>query len=123
MILGIGLDVVEVTRIEKIYSRYKAHFIKKILTPKEKEKISKPEVLYLASRFAVKEAVVKAIGTGFRAGIGFQDIEVVKSSDGKPNIILKNKALEAFKKMGGKFIHVSITHTKLIASAVVIIEN
>lgn len=89
-IFGIGTDIVYVPRVEKIFREYGDHFAKKILSPNEFSQFKTvPPILpakFLAKRFAVKEAVVKALGTGFRGGICLPDIEVVHDDQGKPSL-------------------------------------
>ena len=88
MIIGIGTDVVYIPRIEKIYERYGHRFVKKILTVQEQEYIKAGNVerlcRHIAKRFAAKEALVKAIGTGFSNNISLQDIAIFNDKMGKP---------------------------------------
>ncbi|MDQ7031417.1 MAG: holo-ACP synthase [Desulfonauticus sp.] len=123
MIIGLGLDIVEIDRISSIYQKHGARFSQKILTKAEQQAISQQKAVYLASRFAAKEATVKALGTGFSQGIGFQDIEILNNNHGKPELHLKNKALEIFQQIGGKCLHLSITHSRFTAAAIVIVEG
>ena len=119
MILGIGIDMTEIERIEKACER-QAFFLR-IYTPAEQEKYGKSPAS-LAARFAVKEAVVKAFGTGFR-GIIPAEIETLSDELGKPVVILYGEAKRRAEKMGCRQIHVSITHTKTTAAAMVVLEG
>ena len=121
MIKGIGTDIVEIDRIEKVANR--EGFLEKIFTIREIEHLRKrnmrPE--YIAGRFAAKEAIVKALGTGFR-GISFKDIEIENDELGKPIVILRDKAEELVSKEGMYNVHLSISHGRDSAIAYVIWE-
>lgn len=122
MIIGIGLDIVEIPRIARAWERFGPRFAEKILHPSE---LAAPRAMtpqFLASRFAAKEAAVKALGTGFSAGIGPTDIAVVAGPGGKPELVLHGKALERLRGMGAARSLLSITHGKETAAAVVILE-
>lgn len=118
MIIGTGIDITELERIEKMVQRQSA-FITRILTKNERERYeklsSRRKVEFLAGRFAVKEAYSKALGTGIGKDFSFQDIEVVNDERGKPHIVTK-QPLEAS-------VHVSISHSAHYAIAQVIIER
>ena len=119
MILGIGIDMVEIDRVEK--ACMSQAFSVRVYTPAELDACG-GRYESLAGRFAVKEAVVKAFGTGFR-GISPRDIETLQDELGKPVVKLGKAAEERFLEMGGRAIHVSITHTKTTATAMVILED
>lgn len=122
MIVGIGLDLVELERIRKIYSSHRGHFLRKILTPAEIALAPANMIPWLAGRFAAKEACVKALGTGFCGGIGFQDMAIL--SDGAaPVLRLYNLAASRAASMGASRMLVSITHERSMAAAVVILES
>ena len=89
-----GIDLLEVERIKKIYLNYKDKFLKKILTDLEIKQIKKNQKIYykIAGKFSAKEAVVKAIGTGFADGIKIKDIEILNLENGKPILNLYGKA-------------------------------
>ncbi len=116
MITGIGLDVVELERIEKIDQR-SAKFRKRILTEKELEMYDRyspsRRLEFLAGRFSGKEAFSKARGTGIGAACGFLDIEILSDEVGKPELYFKGDRVNGF---------ISITHTKTIAAAQVILQ-
>ena len=118
MVLGLGLDLVEIGRIAKACE--KPHFRARIFTPAENARIDERGAQTAAGIFAAKEAVVKALGTGFR-GFGPAAIEVRVDALGKPLCALSGKALERM--LGGETIHLSITHTGDMAAAVAILEG
>lgn len=92
-IIGIGIDLVENKRIEKIWNKYKIKFANKILTKNEIENFKKNynKIFFLAKSFATKEATVKALGSGFRNNITFKSIEINKNKYGKPNLVINIK--------------------------------
>lgn len=97
MIIGIGSDIVNITRIENIINKFGERFINKIFTLNEQlaaKKISHipTKNCFFAKRFAAKEAFTKALGMGFRKGIKFQDIEIVNNRYGKPSFVIENDA-------------------------------
>ncbi|CAK7033538.1 MAG: Holo-[acyl-carrier-protein] synthase [Desulfovibrio sp.] len=126
MILGLGLDVTELSRISRSWERFGMRFAEKILHPDELAhftKLSASRAVFLASRFAVKEAAVKALGTGFSGGISPTDISVLPDSSGKPVLRLSGKAGERANERGAAQFHVSLTHGKETVAAVVILEG
>jgi holo-[acyl-carrier protein] synthase len=115
-----GVDMVEIQRIRDSIQRYGDGFIKKIFTGAEiKYCESRENGRYesYAARFAAKEAVSKALGTGFTQGISLKDIETVNSECGKPQVILYNTAKERFQSMGGVSMDVSVSHSRDYAVA------
>lgn len=126
MILGLGLDVVELDRIRSSLDRFGTRFEERILTPAEiagGPQAALARTAYVAARFAVKEAAAKALGTGIAGGVGFQDIAVRRTDSGAPELVLTGGALAAASRLGATRFHVSITHGRDIASAVVILEK
>ncbi|MFV0349911.1 MAG: holo-[acyl-carrier-protein] synthase [Halodesulfovibrio sp.] len=123
MITGLGLDVCELDRIERSWKRFGEKFAARILHPNELALLPSSPVAYLASRFAAKEAAVKALGTGFTGGIWFTQIEVAKEASGKPALRLHGNAAERARELGATTLHISLTHGKGVASAVVILES
>jgi len=123
MIKGLGLDLVEIDRIRRIAQRFGERFHERILTPAERACLGADQVRYLASRFAAKEAAVKALGTGFRDGIGFHDIETTADALGKPLLALSGAALARARALGVTGLHLSITHGRDTACAVVVLEG
>ncbi|MDF2880644.1 MAG: acpS [Clostridiaceae bacterium] len=122
LIFGVGVDIVNVSRIKMAIIKH-PNFIHKLFSNTEieylKSKKYRPE--FIAVRFAAKEAVAKAIGTGFR-GFSFKDIEINKNLEGKPMVILKEKAHKILQEEGEYKIHLSISHELEMAVAYVIIE-
>lgn len=124
MIYGIGTDIIEVSRIHAVMEK-DIGFRDKIFTSGEITYCETKRHKYenYAARFSAKEAFMKAIGTGWRFGIRFADIEVYHDEFGKPLIRLSGKAEELGKIEGISKIHVSLSHIKEIATAVVIVEK
>lgn len=123
MILGLGIDIVEVSRLEKWLNDKK--LLERFFNKEELEYVfSKGDgaARSLAVRFAAKEAFGKALGTGL-AGIELKDIAVANDKTGRPFFKLSGTALQALKEKGGASIHLSLTHEKTTAAAVVIIEG
>lgn len=123
MILGLGIDIVEVSRLEKWLNDKK--LLERFFNKEELEYVlSKRDgaAPSLAVRFAAKEAFGKALGTGL-AGIELKDIAVVNDKTGRPFLKLSGTAFKALKEKGGASIHLSLTHEKTTAAAVVIIEG
>ncbi|HZD54985.1 MAG TPA: holo-ACP synthase [Candidatus Aquicultoraceae bacterium] len=125
MIAGIGVDIVEVARVEELLARYRDRFVRRVFTDAEAGYARKSvrEAERLAGRFAVKEAVLKAFGTGKSGGILWRDVETVRGARGKPEVMLYGNADNYMKKLNGKRIHVSIAHDGGKALAFVIIEG
>ena len=125
MILGLGLDLVEVERVRAAVERQGEAFIERVLTSDEAAycRFQAEPSIHIAARFAAKEAFSKAIGTGIGEGAGWRDIEVVRRDSGKPELVLHGKALESAESMGVVGMHLSITHTRLTAAAVVVLEG
>jgi holo-[acyl-carrier protein] synthase len=123
LIIGIGTDVVEMDRIASSMGRFGNRFLEKVLTPRERHHLPGQPTAYVAGRFAAKEACVKALGTGFTQGIGFKHIEIVSLDSGQPVIQLYGPALARSTSLDVHDIHISITHGRDIASAMVILEG
>ena len=122
-ILGLGLDVVELERIRRVWNRFGHVFAKRILTEGELMHLPNQPVPYLASRFAAKEAAVKALGSGFSQGVTFQHVEVVTLPSGQPTLVLHAAAEIQAQRLGAVRIHVSLTHGRDTAAAVVVLES
>ncbi|WP_096186801.1 holo-ACP synthase [Evansella halocellulosilytica] len=120
MIIGVGLDIIELNRIENLAKRQQK-FAQRILSKTEMNKyeslVGNRKIEYLAGRFAAKEAVSKALGCGIGKNLSFQDVEVVNNGIGRP-VMKVNKG--EFKQIN---IHLSITHTKSYAAAQVVLES
>src|SRR4051812_42988748 len=124
-IVGTGIDICEVTRIREAIERFGERFLKRVFTPAEREycESKRNRIERYAARFAAKEAAMKAIGTGLRRGVTWQDFEIAREPGGRPTLILRDKAAEFGTKLGTKRIALSITHTAEIAMAQVILED
>lgn len=123
--IGIGIDVVPVARVQEMLDRFGDRALQRLFTPTEiaRAKDLAHMVLFLAGRLAAKEAAYKALSAeGADLGIGWQSIEVEKLDDGRPQLILTGPALARFKALGAKRAHVSLSHDGGIAAAVVMIE-
>ena len=122
MIIGVGVDIIEISRIEKAVN-FNSLFIQKLFNKNEidyfESRKLRPE--YIAGRFAAKEAVAKALGTGFRE-FSMKDIEIDRTSLGKPIVILKGKAKMIAAKNGNYKMHVSISHDRQSAIAYAVLE-
>ncbi|NDY55146.1 holo-[acyl-carrier-protein] synthase [Desulfovibrio sulfodismutans] len=124
MIVGLGLDVVELSRIAKAHERFGEAFAKRILTADEMAaRTGRDPVLTLAGCFSAKEAAVKALGTGFADGITFQCLEVLPDPLGRPVLRLFGPAAARARQIGATAFHVSLTHDRGMAAAVVVAEG
>lgn len=126
-ILGLGTDIVEIERIEKVLSRTGTAFAERVLSASELEYFYqlKPstQIRFIAKRFAVKEAASKALGTGIACGVSFQDFTVTNDIHGKPILQFSGVAKQLMTTMNGKSIHVTIADERRYAVATVILEN
>ncbi|MCX7909384.1 MAG: holo-ACP synthase [Ignavibacteria bacterium] len=123
MIVGIGIDIIEVDRIKKAIETYGEKFLKRVFTDTEInycEEFKEKKFLHYAVRFAAKEAFSKAIGTGLTQGFKLNQVGIVNERNGKPKIELYESMYE---KWGMNQIHISLSHIDNIASAVVVIES
>ncbi len=119
-----GVDIAEVDRIRKAIERHGEVFLKRVYTAKEREYCEQFKNKYerYAGRFAAKEAGMKALGTGWRRGVRWADLEVVREAGGRPTLALSGEAEKIAKQLGVKHIALSITHTGAQALAQVIFE-
>jgi holo-[acyl-carrier protein] synthase len=124
MILGIGVDLCEVDRIQAAIARHGERFLARIYTEAERAYCeSKPNRMErFAGRFAAKEAAMKAIGTGWHRGVGWRDFEVRRAASGQPIITFGGVARKIADELGVKRALVSITHIKSMAMAQVVLE-
>lgn len=122
MIKGIGTDICDLARIRHLVERFPQKFARRILTPVEYEKwLTKADkAAWLGARFAAKEAIVKALGTGFRYGLSFQDFTIVNTKDGAPLVKFSQKAQKFLKK--GR-VHLSLSDEKGYAIAFCVVED
>ena len=123
MILGIGIDLVEIRRIEE--SIQGDAFLRKVFTRGEVQSVVRyrNKAEHLAGKFAVKEAFMKAIGAGIRQDVWFTQIEVLNNESGQPQVKVTGEAEKRFRQMGATQVHVSISHSGGMAVAVVILEG
>src|ERR1022692_3920305 len=125
MILGTGIDIIEVTRIAESFEKFGERFVNRILLPDEIAYClgHRRPAPFLAARFAAKEAVSKAFGTGIGAQLGWQDIEIRRKESGEPFVVLHGKGRELLTARGAKQIHISLSHTEHYAAATAILEG
>ncbi|SKA87955.1 holo-[acyl-carrier-protein] synthase [Caloramator quimbayensis] len=119
MIIGVGTDIIEINRIEKLINN--TRFMEKFFTSGEREYLKIKKAESAAGYFCAKEAISKALGTGF-SGIKFTDIEIIKVNSA-PKVLLHGKALDIANKMGIKNINVSISHCKEYAVSCAVAEG
>ncbi len=122
MIIGIGIDLIDLSRIEDILERKGEIFLTKIFTQQEIKKSpiqQKRRIEYYAGRFAAKEAVAKALGTGIGKQLGWKDVEIINEDSGRPIVEVNNTNLINDESI----IHISISHSTTLAIAKVIIEQ
>jgi len=123
MIVGTGIDLVEIERIEASIAQFGDKFLERVFLPEEiayasSHKLSAP---HYAARFAAKEAVSKAFGTGIGEQLGWHDMEIERAESGQPLIRLHNQGLKLAERHGVKRVMISLTHTKTTAGAVAIL--
>ena len=125
MILGTGVDLAEVPRIRAAIERHGARFVERIYTPLEIAYVERKANRFerYAARFAAKEAGMKAIGTGWKRGVVWRDLEVANLPSGQPTLQLHGVAAQIAEKMGVRKISLSLTHTAELAMAHVILED
>ena len=125
MIVGLGIDLIEIERIKSIYLRHGPRFTNRILTDAEQAYVLRPTdpSSRLAGRWAAKEAALKALGTGLADGIRWRDLEILPDEKGKPVLTFHGRALERANMLRADSLHVTITHGQSMAIAEVILEN
>jgi holo-[acyl-carrier protein] synthase len=125
VIVGIGVDIVEIEKIERAMIRRGDRLRARAFTPLEIEycEARANKYQHYAARFAAKEAVFKAISTGWRQGVGWNDVEVANQLSGKPFLILRGKTLEFSSQLGARRYWLSLSHTDHYAVAQVILES
>jgi len=125
MIFGIGVDVLEAARIKKVYAKYGEHFVERLLMPAERAQLSKTKRTerFLAMRFAAKEAIVKAMGTGFAHGIWIRDVGVVQNAWGRPEVVYSPRGEKVRRKLGIGNGHVTLTDEAGLIVAVAVLET
>jgi holo-[acyl-carrier protein] synthase len=125
MILGTGIDIIEVARIALSHEKFGERFVNRILLPDEIGYClsHRQPAPFLAVRFAAKEAVSKAFGTGIGAALGWRDIEIRRKESGEPYVVLHGKGRELFVARGAKQLHVTLSHTAHYATAMSVLEG
>jgi holo-[acyl-carrier protein] synthase len=125
MIIAIGIDLAEISRIEEKLGRGDTRFRDRLFTETEiaycEGRASR--IASYAARFAAKEAAMKALGTGWQEGISWQDIEVVNNEAGAPSLRLKGQALDRFRQLGARRALITLSHSRDTAIAQVIFES
>jgi len=124
-VLGVGVDIVPVGRVERLLARHGDRAMRRLFTPAERELARTfPEpALHLAARIAAKEAAYKALsGDETARGIGWLDIEVERLADGRPRLAFHGRAAQRFAALGGTACHLSLTHSGGVSVAVVVLE-
>jgi holo-[acyl-carrier protein] synthase len=118
-VLGIGIDIVENARIRGIMDRHGAHFLDRVFTEAERVYCGsmKDPVPFYAARFAAKEAVAKAFGTGIGAEISWLDIEVQRAATGKPSILLRGAGSDFARRLGVSEVLITLSHSEHYAIA------
>src|ERR1035437_3258174 len=125
MVIGVGTDMIEIARIERSLERYGEAFLVRVFTPGEVAycQAKKNFAESFAARFAAKEAGAKALGTGISRGINWLDLEVTREPTGKPRLELTGRAAERARDLGVATVSLSLTHSKDVAFAVLIMES
>lgn len=126
MIIGLGMDLASLSRVERCLERFGEHFCRRVLTEAECGLLPEApgaRAAYVAGRFAAKEAAVKALGTGFAEGISMRDVEVLRLPSGRPELRLSGAAARRAESLGVKSMHLSLSHEREVAGAVVVLEG
>jgi holo-[acyl-carrier protein] synthase len=125
VIFGIGTDVVQMSRVEAVYARHGEHFVRRLLMPEEEagfRRYRRP-VRFLAMRFAAKEAIVKALGTGFAHGIWIRDTGILPNAWGRPEVIWSERGRALRDELGAGAGHVTLTDEAGLIVAVAVLEK
>jgi holo-[acyl-carrier protein] synthase len=125
MILGVGIDIIEVSRIQASYERFGERFLNRVLLADEiayclSHKAPGP---FLAARFAAKEAISKAFGTGIGAQLGWQDMEIKRKESGEPFVVLHGNGQKLLAERNGRTVLISLSHTQNHATAVAVLDG
>jgi holo-[acyl-carrier protein] synthase len=125
MIVGSGIDLIEIGRIQRSIDRYGARFLDRVYTRAEQVycRRKRNSAESFAARFAAKEAGAKALGTGISYGVSWLEIEVVREPSGRPNIVFHGRAAQIAARLGVAHAALSITHTASLAMASVLLED
>jgi holo-[acyl-carrier protein] synthase len=125
MILGVGIDIIEVQRIAASHEKFGERFLQRVLLPEEikyclSHRVPGP---FIAARFAAKEAISKAFGTGIGAQLSWQDMEIGRKASGEPFVILHGPGQQLLQARGGTTVHITISHTQFHATAMAVLEG
>lgn len=125
MVIGIGVDIVEISRFERFLQEGNEQLFKRLFSDAEKEYCAARRncAQHYALRFAAKEAFLKACGTGLREGVTWRDMEVANDALGKPEMKLQKGALDLYNKLGISHIHLSLSHDSGSAVAMIVLER
>jgi holo-[acyl-carrier protein] synthase len=125
MVVGVGTDLIEIARIQQSIDRFGERFLRRVFTPREIAycQTKKNAAESFAARFAAKEAGAKALGTGISRGVGWLELEVAREPSGKPRLDLTGRAAEWAHTLGIRRTSLSLTHSRDVALAVVVMEN
>jgi len=124
-VLGVGIDLVPASRVDAMISRHGERALRRLFTAAERERAAEyaQASLHLAARIAAKEAAYKALAGDFGAsGIGWQDLEVRRAADGRPDLVFHGAAQRRMEALGATRCHLSLTHAGGVAAAVVVLE-
>ena len=125
MILGTGIDIIEVARVQGSVERFGDRFLKRVLLPDEiaycqQHRVPAP---FIAARFAAKEAISKAFGTGIGSHLSWQDMEIRRKESGEPYVVLHGGGPKLFAERGARQLLISLSHTANYAAAVAVLEG
>lgn len=125
MIVGIGVDLVDIDRVDSMLRRHPERALSRLFTATERQYClgSKSPAESFAARFAAKEALFKALGTGWTSGVSWQEVEVQRELIGAPGIVLYGSTRQYAIALGVRNIHLSLTHSRSVACAYVILEG
>jgi holo-[acyl-carrier protein] synthase len=125
MILGTGIDIIEVRRVRSSLERFGDRFVQRILCPEEIAYCfsHRQPAPFVAARFAAKEAISKAFGTGIGAQLSWHDMEVGRKASGEPFVILRGKGRDLLQVRGAKMVHLTLSHTQEYAAAMAVLES
>jgi len=125
MIVGSGIDLTEISRIQQSLERFGQRFLNRVYTPAEQAYCLRKRnaAESLAARFAAKEAGAKALGTGISRGVHWLEIEVVRAPSGQPTLVFHGRAAEMARSLGTSRAALSLTHTRDLAMASVVLED
>jgi holo-[acyl-carrier protein] synthase len=125
MILGIGIDIIEVARVQASHKRFGERFLNRLLLADEIAYClsHKNPAPFIAARFAAKEAISKAFGTGIGAQLGWRDMEIGRKKSGEPFVILHGNGKKLFKSRRAKNLLISLSHTANCAAATAVLER